>query len=257
MMEQYINKIFNEDCLEFAKRLPEKCIDCIITDPPYNENYNYRNSNFKDKREDYYQFLENIFIEFKRILKTNGSIYLKHSSRQIDKMLPLLNKFFIYRNIIIWISNSQSHPKENYDSYYEPIYFYTNSDIYIFNKRAFLRDRPPNYWSGEGKEFIGLPTNCFYDVPKIVGGCGPNSECGRIGNEKVHPCAMPKKLAERFIVVSSNKNDIIFDPFMGSGTTAIACLETGRRYIGCELDKGYFDIAQKRIDDYNKQLKLF
>src|SRR3990167_4292356 len=108
-ISEITNKIFVGDCLEELKKLPDESIDLVLTDPPYNENYQYRNSDFKDKRNDYYEFLEKAFIELKRILKDNGSFYLKHSSRQIDKLIPLLNKHFIFRNLIIWISNSQAH----------------------------------------------------------------------------------------------------------------------------------------------------
>lgn len=245
--EDFINKIICGDCLEIMKDIPDKSVDLVLTDPPYNEDYKYRNSNFKDKRDDYYEFLEKVFIELKRILKDNGSFYLKHSSKQIDKLIPLLNKHFMFRNLIIWISNSQAHPKMNYDSYYEPIYFYTKTDKYIFNKRAELREKPPNYWSGEGKEFIGLLVNCWYDIKKIQAGCLRKVEGGKIGKEKPHPCSMPEKLAQRIIKVSSNKNDLILDPFLGSGTTAVACKHLKRNFIGIEISPDYCKIASERL----------
>lgn len=246
-IEEFKNKIICGDALEVLRQIPDNSVDLVLTDPPYNENYKYRGSNFKDKREDYYEFLEIIFTEIKRVLKNNGSFYLKHSSRQINKTIPLLNKYFIFRNLIVWISNSQAHPKMNYDSYYEPIYFYTKSNEYIFNKRAELREKPPNYWSGEGKGFIGLLVNCFYDIKKIQAGCLRNVEGGKIGNEKLHSCSMPIKLAERIMKVSSNENDLILDPFIGSGTTAVACKKLGRNYIGIELNPEYIKIAETRI----------
>jgi len=246
-MKDIINKVHCEDCLEFMKHIPDKSIDLVLTDPPYNEGYKYRGSNYQDKRNDYYEFLETVIIEIKRMLKNSGSFYLKHSSRQINKIVPLLNKHFIFRNLIIWISNSQAHPKLNYDSYYEPIYFYTKSDEYIFNKRAELREKPPTYWSGEGKEFIGLLVNCFYDIKKIHAGCLRKVEGGKIGKEKLHPCSMPERLAQRLIKVSSNKGDLILDPFLGSGTTAIACKELNRNFIGIEINPIYVEISKNRL----------
>jgi len=246
-MKDIINKVHCEDCLEFMKHIPDKSIDLVLTDPPYNEGYKYRGSNYQDKRNDYYEFLETVIIEIKRMLKNSGSFYLKHSSRQINKIVPLLNKHFIFRNLIIWISNSQAHPKLNYDSYYEPIYFYTKSDEYIFNKRAELREKPPTYWSGEGKEFIGLLVNCFYDIKKIQAGCLRKVEGGKIGKEKLHPCSMPERLAQRLIKVSSNKGDLILDPFLGSGTTAIACKELNRNFIGIEINPIYVEISKNRL----------
>lgn len=245
--DDFIDKVICGDCLEVMKYIPDKSVDLVLTDPPYNEDYKYRGSDYRDKRDDYYSFLEKIFIEIKRALKDNGSFYLKHSSRQIDKIIPLLNKHFIFRNLIVWVSNSQAHPKMNYDSYYEPVYFHTKTEDYIFNKRAELRAKPPNYWSGEGKEFIGLLVNCFYDIKKIQAGCLRKVEGGKIGKEKLHPCSMPIKLAKRIIKVSSNKGNTIFDPFLGSGTTAVACKELDRHFIGIEINPEYCKIAEKRL----------
>ena len=77
------------------------------------------------------------------------------------------------------------------------------------------------------------------------------------GKETIHPTEKPIPLIEKLITISSNNGDVIFDPFLGSATTAIACINTKRNYIGFELDKGYFDIANKRIFERNQQLELF
>ena len=247
--KDFINKIINDDCLEVMREIPNESIDLIFTDPPYNEKYHYRDSSYIDYREDYYDFLRNVLIESKRVLKSNGSIYIKHSSRQIDKIIPLMNENFEFRNLIIWISNSLAHPSKNYDSYYEPLYFYTKSDDYAFNKKAEFRDKPPNYWSGEGKEFVGLLCNCWYDIKKIQAGCLRNVEGGTKNKMKLHPCSMPERLVERAIKVSSNENDMILDPFLGSGTVAIVCRKLNRRFIGIEIENDYCDIANQRLND--------
>ena len=186
-------------------------------------------------------------MEIKRVLKYGSSIYLKHSSRQICNVLPLMNKHFIYKNLIIWISNSQAHPKENYDSYYEVIYLYSKGKTETFNKRAEFRAKPPNYWSGEGKEFIGLLTNCWYDIKKVLAGCLKKTEGGSKNNLKLHPCSMPEALARRAIKVSSREGDIVLDPFMGSGTTAVACKMLNRKFIGFEIDPEYYKMARWRL----------
>ncbi len=238
--------IYHADCREILPLIPDKSIDLVLTDPPYNENYNYRGSDFTDYRNDYYVWLEHLLIDSKRLLKGIGSIYWKHSSRQIDKMLPLLNKHFTFRNLIIWVSNSQAHPQDNYDSYYEPIYYFTKSDDYTFNKRSELRKMPKDYWSGEGKEFVGLLVNCWYDIPKIQAGC-LTPEGIHSGKEKSHPSSMPTRLAERIINVSSNRDNMILDLFLGSGTTALASKILGRKCIGIEIEEKYCEIAKKRL----------
>lgn len=246
--------LYNDDCLKILKTLGDETIDLVVTDPPYNENYQYRDSAFVDKREDYYEFLVEVFKELKRVLKLSGSLYFKHSSKQIGKILPLLSCFFTFRNLIIWISNSMAHPYRNYDSYYEPIYFYTKTIKYTFNKKAEFREKPKNYWSGSGKEFVGILCNCWYDIKKVQAGCLKKTEGGTVGNKKLHPCSMPVRLAERAIKVSSNPGDLVLDPFMGSGTTGIACKRLGRNFIGIELDKKYFELAQNRVNEEGEQL---
>jgi len=253
-IEEFLNKIICGDSLEVMKNIPDNSIDLIFTDPPYNEKYNYRSIGFTDYRDDYYDFIEKCFIEMKRILKNTGSIYFKHSSRQIHQILPLMNKYFFYRNLIVWLNNSQAHPDNNYDSYYEPLFFYTKSDDYVFNKRAEFRKKPPNYWSGEGKEFVGLLNNMWYDIPRIVAGCVKTKEGMRDGNLKEHPCSMPVALARRAILVSTNENDIVLDPFIGSGTTAVACKMLNRKYIGIELNADFCEIAGRKIKNIPERI---
>ncbi len=120
---------------------------------------------------------------------------------------------------------------------------------------AELRKQPPNYWSGEGKAFVGLLTNCFYDIKKVAG-CLSNVEGGTESNKKPHPCSMPIRLAERIIKVSSNEEATILDPFMGSGTTGVACVQLNRNFIGYEISPDYFKIAEKRIGEAKAQKKL-
>ena len=168
-----------------------------------------------------------------------------------------MNKYFKFRNLIIWIYNSQAHPKMNYDSYYEPIYFYTKGDSYTFNKRAEMREKPKDYWNGEGKKFVGLLVNCWYDIKKVAAGCLKNVEGGKIENYKSHPCSMPVRLAERIIKVSSNPGDVVLDPFLGSGTTALVALRLNRNFIGIEINEKYIEMANKRILSEKAQQRLF
>ena len=237
--------IIHGDCREVLPLIPDKSIDLVLTDPPYNENFNYRDVAFVDYRQDYYEWLEQLLCRTRGLLKNNGSLYLKHSSRQIPEILEILRHHYIFRNLIMWISNSQAHPDRNYDSYYEPIYFLTKGDEYTFNKRAEFRKQPKDYWSGEGKKFIGLLTNCWYDIPKVQAGC-LTPEGLYSGNEKSHPCSMPVRLAERAINISSNVGDVVLDMFIGGGATALAAKILNRKCIGIEIEEKYCEIAAKR-----------
>ena len=246
------------DCLEGMKLIDDESIDLVVTDPPYNERYPY--DIYIDYRNDYYEFIENCIIEIKRVLKKHGSLYMKHSSKSIDKILPILNKHLHFNGLIIWINSSQSQPKKTFLSYYEPIYFYyKDKDDVIFNRRAELRKKPPNYWSGKGAKFVGLMQNVWYDIKSQQGGCvkGQNKEeIDPKTKHKIHSNSMPVELPRRCILFSSMRGAVVLDPFMGSGSTAVAALLTGRNFIGFEISKNYIDFANRRLNNRRKRRSL-
>ena len=241
-----VNQIICGDCLEVIKGIPDNSIDLVVTDPPYNKNYSYRDYN--DNRLDYWEWLKNIFVEINRVLKINSSIYVKQDLDNLYNMMTILNSIASYKNIINWKNPSQAHPKKNYDKWSEVILFYTKGTP-IFNTYAEKRRKPDNYWSGCGKEFKGKMSNYWEDINRVYSGCVHNKEAeiNIKTNKKYHSCQMPIGIAKRPILFSSNKGDTILDPFLGSGTTAVACKETGRKYIGIEKDKEYVEIARRRI----------
>jgi len=236
MIEQYVNTIQNMDCLEFMKQLPDNCIDCIVTDPPYNisreTNFNTMKNHrgtsmdfgYWDKDFDIIEFIS--FLP--KILKESANIVIFNSWKNIGDIAKQMriNEIEPKRSLVIRKSNPAPFNRDRLfvnDLEFAVWGVFKNKD-WVFNRQNDLQ-------------------KCFFDT--------------QVQNKDLHPTMKDIVVIADLIKILSNENDIIFDPFIGSGTTAIACLETKRRYIGCELDKGYFDIAQKRIDDYNKQLKLF
>ena len=242
----YINKIICGDCLEVMKGIPDKSVDLLVTDPPYNKNYPYKD--YDDNRIDYWGWLQNIFIEISRILKDNSSIYVKQDLDNLYNMMTILNSIADYRNIINWKNQSQGHPKNNYDKFAEVILFYTLGSP-VFNTYAERRKKPNNYWSGCGKVFKGKMSNYWDDIKPVFLGCSHKreAEIDIKTNKKLHSCQMPISLAGRCIKFSSNKGDIVLDPFIGSGTTAIACEELKRKYIGIDINSEYCELSRTRV----------
>ena len=240
------NKIICGDCIKVMKNIPDNSIDMVFTDPPYNKNYPYRN--YKDNRIDYWDWLKTVFIEINRILKENSSIYVKQDLDNLYNMMTILNDFADYKNIINWKNQSQEHSKSNYDKFAEVILFYTIGSP-VFNTYAEKRIKPENYWSGCGVIFKGKMSNYWDDIKPINVGCIKQKEAKTdiYINKKIHSCQMPVALAKRAINFSSNKDDIILDPFVGSGTTAMACKESKRKYIGIDNDLGYCELSRNRI----------
>ena len=241
-----MNKIICGDCLEVMGDIPDDYIDLVITDPPYNKNYPYKN--YKDIRIDYWDWLQNVFTEINRVLKPNSSIYVKQDLDNLYNMMTVLNNIADYKNIINWKNQSQGHPKNNYDKFAEVILFYTIGSP-TFNTYAEKREKPDNYWSGCGKIFKGKMSNYWDDIKPVFSGCvhSKEAEVDTKTNKKYHSCQMPVSLAKRCINFSSNEGDNVLDPFIGSGTTAIACIESKRNCIGIDDDEGYIKLTNKRI----------
>lgn len=217
-----INKIYNIDCLIGMKDIPDHSIDLIITDPPYLKGYstghrkNVKRNTTKIMNDDHFD-LDALFSEYKRILKEDGHLYVFGCWQTSDKFKQALEKYFKIKSKLIWIKNNWTAGDLfwTYGQSYEEIWFATNGRKKLNGKR----DR-----------------DClFYNRVS--------------GKKQLHLNQKPLELIQFLIEKSSNENDIVFDGFMGSGTTAIACLNTKRNYIGFEIDKKYFNIAENRIND--------
>lgn len=244
---EYINRIICGDNIEIMNNFPDNCVDMVFTDPPYNKNYPY--ITYKDNRVDYWEWLESVFKEINRLLKENSSIYVKQDLDNLYNMMTILNSIADYKNIINWKNQSQGHPKKNYDKFAEVILFYTKGQNPTFNTWVERRIKPDNYWSGEGKIFKGKMSNYWDDIKPVNVGCVKKKEAKRemLINKKLHPCQMPVTLAKRAIRFSTNENDIVLDPFVGVGATAIACVELKRRYMGIDNEQYYCEISERRI----------
>lgn len=211
-------EIFNEDCLEGMKNLPDGSIDLIATDPPYcvGASSNGTKSSFTDFNL-MRPFFEQCFNEWRRILKDGGHAYCCTDWRTYPFLYPLIIKYLTVRNLIVWDFN-WIKAGNFYRPTHELIIFATNGK----SKRTF--------------------SNCESDVWRVrtINYTDPN---------KLHPSQKSVELMERMIKNSSLEGDTVLDPFAGSATTAVACINLNRNFIGYELDEKYFDIAKKRIDE--------
>jgi DNA modification methylase len=216
-----LNRIYNEDCLEGMKRIPDKSVDMIVTDPPYNIGFKY--NEYKDtKSED--EYIE-MLCEFQ-----NMPLAIIHYPEETMKyIIPALG---VPDEVIAWCYNSNL-PKQ-----FRLINFYNCKVDFDKVKQPYKNptDKRVKKLIENGSE----GTRCydwFSDIQMVK----------NVSKEKHHPCPVPIKLMERIILLTTKEGDTILDPFMGSGTTAIACINTNRNYIGFELDKQYCDIANERI----------
>lgn len=215
MIDQYINTIQNVDCIEFMRTLPDKCIDLVLTDPPYGINM--------DKGTDGF-----------------GNVRGKKYSDDWDSAKPTRETFNellrIGKNIIVSGGNyfTELLPQNNHWIVWDKI-----GEMKFVNPFSDCELMWTNYNKKTVKKYIVVQQGFVAEE-----------------RERFHPTQKPIKLFSLILQDYSEENALIFDPFMGSGTTAIACLKTNRRFIGCEISKKYCDIANKRISDYLSQGRL-
>ena len=213
-------KLYKGDCLEVMDKLIKQNVkvDAIITDPPYGINFksNYRKEKYNlIQNDDNLKFLDLFFEKTYELLIDNAHIYVFCSWNNIDKFKIAFEKHFKLKNIIVWEKNNTSMGdlKGSYAPKHEFILF--------GHKGRRLRN---------GKR-----------LPDVL-------QANRTGN-KLHPTQKPVSLLQIFIEQSSNENETILDPFMGSGSTGVAALNTNRKFIGIELDEKYFNIAKDRLEN--------
>ena len=218
MNEKY--KLYNGDCLMVMDKLIEEGVkvDAIICDPPYGISFksNYRKEKYeKIVNDDDLSFLDMYFQKCNKLLNENTHIYCFCNWHHVDIFKITFEKYFKLKNIIVWEKNNTSMGdlKGSYAPKHEFILF--------GHKGRKLRN---------GKR-----------LPDII-------QAKKTGN-KYHPTQKPVDLLEIFIKQSTNKNDLILDPFMGSGSTGVACMNTNRKFIGIELDENYFNIAKNRMEN--------
>ena len=247
------NRIINGESINELKKIPNETFDLIFADPPYNlqlENNLVRPDNSKvnavndkwdqfDSFKSYDQFTNEWLSECKRVLKKNGCIWVigsYHNIFRVGKIIQDLNFWIL--NDIIWNKNN---PMPNFRG----TRFTNAHETLIWASKSKKSKYTFNYQSM--KSFNDdLQMRSTWNFP-ICGG----KERLKINGVKLHSTQKPEALLHRIILASSNKNDFILDPFLGSGTTAVVSKKLGRVYYGIEKEKKYFDASIKRVKKTN------
>ncbi len=236
-------RIYNVDCVKGMEKLSqsERGVDLIIADPPYIIS---RESNFhtmKDRKNartgthfgEWDQEFDNALWLEKAygVLKKGGSLIAFNDFKKVSEIISLATQLgFIYKDVLVW-EKSNPMPR-NRDRRYVPslemmIWFVKPGGRWTFNRHSLTYESP---------------------VLKFA------SESGG-GFKRIHPTQKPVKLIERLLQIHSNAGDIVLDPFMGSGATAIAAMNTSRQFIGFELDTHYYTLANERIQEHHSALR--
>jgi DNA modification methylase len=228
-----LNKIYNEDNLETMAKMPNDFIDLIITSPTYED---VSGAGYGAKSKDvlflkfYSDYLGKLFTEYERILKPTGQIFFNIKSKTFDKTLrtphwiEFLDGFqkLKLKSYIIWkYAGSFDSTNKRFHLDYEIIYHLSKTDDIYLNENCGIPDALTSVWY--------VPHN----IPK---------------NERIHPTQMPEALVERILKITSKGNELVYDSFMGSGTTAVVCKKNGLNWIGSELNPDNYENANNRIN---------
>lgn len=240
------------DCLELLRKIPDNCLQLIVTSPPYNIGKEYEK---RLKLEAYLNQQTIVIRECVRCLSPHGSIcwqvgnYVeKGSIIPLDAVLyPIFTRFGLkMRNRLIWHFEHGLHCSRRFSGRYETIIWFTKTDQYVFNLDSV---RIPQKYPGK-KYFKGPKTGKYSCNPlgKNPGDLWliPNVKSNHVEKTK-HPCQFPVELIERLVLSMTNEGDWVFDPFLGTGTSIISAIRHRRRGAGAEIVPEYVEIAKQRI----------
>ncbi|MHA1211965.1 MAG: DNA-methyltransferase [Candidatus Heimdallarchaeota archaeon] len=262
MSDSWKNRIICKDCISGMKNtLPEKSVDIIITSPPYNIGIEY--NSYKDKRPfaEYLEWIGEVAKGCYRVLKDDGSFFFNIGDRPSDELRSLLVaekicQTFILQNTIHWVKSIAIPEKEINIGHYKPV----NSTRYLNNSHEYIFHFTKSGEVKIDKLAIGVP---YADKSNIGRWKQAKQDLRGRGNQwfipyetvhekKIHPAMFPKQLPEMCIKLHGlvKKPLIVFDPFIGAGTTARAAKNLGCSYVGFDIDEKYVAIAnQLLIDD--------
>ena len=249
-MSKFLNKIVNGNSLEILKTIPNKTFDLVFADPPYNLQIGKKLKRPDDSKvngvndkwdqfksfNDYDNFCKKWLTECKRVLKDNGSIWVIGTYHNIFRLgYHIQNKGYWMLNDVIWRKNN---PMPN------------------FRGTRFTNAHETLIWASKNKKskytFNYQSLKCLNDDLQMRSDwtlpiCNGSERIKRNG-KKVHPTQKPESLLHRVLLASTNKGDFVFDPFLGTGTTAVVAKKLGRNYFGIEREKKYFKTAKQRLE---------
>ena len=253
--------IHHIDCLKFLETTADESFDVCISSPPYNLGVNYRQ--YKDTREDYISWMKEVWYEVCRVLKPNGHLFLNlgySKDNPFDVFKIAENVPWKLQNNIIWAKSVEVDGKVR--GYSTP----TTSKRYLQNGWEHLFHFTKNGDTEINLELSGVPydenyNNAARHFKKTGRKWRPTTNCwhityqskatkditAEIAGDVKHPAIFPRQLVEKCLKVSGLKQGVVFDPFMGTGTTAVVAKEYDLEYIGCEIDKAYIETANNRL----------
>ncbi|MFH0803622.1 MAG: transcriptional repressor LexA [Candidatus Tagabacteria bacterium] len=245
-----LNKIICGDAIEEMRKIPDNTIDMTFADPPFNLNKKYGNYKDRKKADDYIKWCEQWLTEMVRITKPTGSIFVHNIPKWLTYCANHLNKIAVFKHWIAWDSMSTPLGKTLLPAHYG-ILFYTKipkgfkfHELRSPHKKCRICGEMIKDYGGKKRQinpFGTLLSDVWMDIHRIRHNT----------RRDAHPCQLPEPLLERLILMTTDEKDVVLDPFIGAGTTALTAKRLGRNYIGIDIDLKYKKIVADKIKKVN------
>lgn len=249
--EEIINRTYNGDLFSMIDFFPPESVDLMIIDPPYNLTKDFGGNKFAARGDDAYrEYLESWFPHVVRLLKKDASLYICGDWKCTAALYAVAGNYLTVRNRITWQREKGRGAVSNWKNCCEDIWFATAGADYYFNADAVKQKRrvvapyrengKPKDWeeTGDGKFRLTGASNFWDDITVPYWSMSENTD---------HPTQKPEKLIAKLILASSKPGALVFDPFLGSGTTSVTAKKLGRTYCGIEVNTEYCLLAEKRL----------
>ncbi|HRE48766.1 MAG TPA: DNA methyltransferase [Aggregatilineales bacterium] len=246
MLEPFLNKITQGDCLDLLRKIPDASIDVTFADPPFNLKKKYTSTRDNLVLQDYLAWCEMWLGEMVRVTKPSGSIFVHNIPKWLTYYAGFLNRVAHFKHWIAWDAPTSPMGKSLQPSHYGILYYVKDPQQATFYeiRQPHKRCRKCGYLHKDygGKKaglhpFGPLLSDVWTDIHRV--------KHNKYRDE--HPCQLPIHLMERIVLMSTHEGDVVLDPFSGTGTTAIAAKRLGRQFIGFELSDVYIRAAEGKL----------
>lgn len=255
MLEKYLNKITQGDCLNILRDIPDNTVDITFADPPFNLKKKYNSTKDNLALQEYLAWCEQWIREMVRVTKPTGSIFLHNIPKWLIYHSAHLNKFADFKHWISWDAPTSPMGKSLQPSHYGILFYAKDAKQNKFYEIRYQHKRCRKcgylYKDYGGKKgmlhpFGPLISDVWTDIHRV--------KHNKYRDD--HPCQLPVHLLERIVLMSTDEGDIVLDPFSGTGTTALAAKRLGRNFIGIDLDKEYVKISENKLQQEESNSKI-
>ena len=243
-----LNNIYNMDCLEGMRMLEDDSIDVIVTDPPYAVGFS---KGFDDSKEHVSSCMNDWLKEMYRVLKPGCHCYIFIPTKEAPMWLTAISNIFELNNILSTRTYTSSvYLKNNFQFNSQLVAYCSKGTAKRLNAVDFIKTSQSWLKDKRNKN----PKEYTYSYPSFIQECFSNTKVCK-NQEDRHPCEKNSELLEFFIKLSTDEDGVVLEPFVGGGSTIIAALNAGRKYIGFELSEEYFKVANRNINKKKVEIK--